>query len=807
MMKKLLTFALLIFVSSSVYAQKLPPVQHAPNREFHMTHLKLQLQFNMSQKSVTGEATETIVPLRMPLDSLHLNAVDMKIRSIQMNGKSLKYRYNGNILTIALGHPYGLTDTLTYSIDYYTQPKRGLTFITPDKGYPKRSPEVWSQSEMEDARYWYPCHDYPDDFSTSEMIVTVPESWKVISNGALKNVKTLKSKHEKVFHWVESKPHVVYLNSVIAGKFNKFETNFGKIPIYFYSDPKYGDKIKRNFSKEPDILKFYANYTGVPYPWEKLAVTTVSNFIWGGEENVTAITLEDGTLHGLNAEPQVNSTSLIAHESAHQWFGDMITCRSWAQSWLNEGFATYFEALYTRHYLGKTAFRYEMYHNHQAAIRADNRHRQPTVYHRYHAPVDMFNTYIYQRGASMLHMLRGFLGNALFRKAIHHYAEKFKFQNADTHDFANAIREATGYNMNWFFKEWLYKGGHPVFDVHYKYDDSHRTVTMQVNQVQKVDSLTPVYKMPVNIQIVTPEGKMEKKIWIKSKRNTYTFKNIAEQPLMVNFDQGHWLLDEVHFQKPVTELEYQLKHDQDVVGRLWAANQLSGINNQGVINALAQALKNDPFYGVRERCAHLLAHYHRDASVKNELITAAKDSDKRVQAAVLSALGHFNGNDLVRMMEQQYSKRKNYYIRAVALFLLAEISPKKSRSYIRKALQTPSHSNVIRLHALRALTHIDKKWAYREAVKFSAYGEPNNLRVPAVSALISLEPGKQETLQLLKKYLNDPYIWVRSDAIYGLGRIGDRSAIPLLEKRIKVEPDGRIRQAARQAIQMIQSRN
>jgi len=806
-MKKTLALILFIFSCFPLHAQQLPPMQHAPNRTFHMTHIRLKLRFDMQKKAVTGEVAETVVPLRVNMDSLRLNAVGMQIRGIRMKGQTLNYRYDGKILTIALGHQYGLRDTLTYIIQYYTQPEKGLTFITPDKAYPDRNPEVWSQSEMEDARYWYPCHDYPDDFSTSEMIVTVPDDWQVISNGALKSVNVQKADHEATFDWVESKPHVVYLNSVIAGKFKKFTDHYGKIPIYYYSDPGYGDKIKKNFSKEPDVLKFYSNYTGIPYPWEKLALTTVSDFIWGGEENVTAITLEDNTLHGPNAEPQVNSTSLIAHESAHQWFGDMVTCRSWAQSWLNEGFATYFEALYTEHNLGKPAFQYEMHQNHQSVIRADHQWRKPTVYHRYNAPVDMFSTYIYPRGASMLHMLRGFLGDSLFRKAIHHYGERYKFRNADTHDFANAIREATGYNMNWFFKEWLYKGGHPVFDVDYHYDDANHSLQLHVNQTQKVDSLTPVYKMPVHIQIVTPDKKIERQVWIHSKSNTFTFLDIKTKPLMVNFDQGHWLLDEVHFNKSVDELVYQLQNDSDVVGRLWASDQLIQKKHHNVVPALIVALKNDPFYGIRAHCAHLLSNYDQNASVEKALIEATGDKNKRVVQAAFQSLGSFKGSNIERLMSGAYSRDHNYYVRAAILSSLAKINAKKSRKLLKKALHTPSHANIIQRTALHAITQTDPDWAYTEAVKFSAYGQPNNLRVQAVSMLISTKPGKKETLKLLEKYVNDPYIWVRRVAIMGLGRIGNPSVIPLLKKRIKQEPDGRIRQAARSAINEIQQRN
>lgn len=796
---------LMVLISVPVYAQNMPPAHHAPNREFHMVNLKLQLHFNMNKKEVFGQATEEIVPLRTNYQTVHLNAVGMHIEKVEMNGQPLKYNYDGKILSINLDHSYGLRDTLTYTVTYDTKPVEGLTFITPDKAYPNLDPEIWSQSECEDARYWYPCHDYPDDFSTSEIIATVPEKWQVISNGALKNVSVNPAAHSTTFDWVESVPHVVYLNSIIAGKFKRFVTHYGKTPIYFYSDPKYGDLIKQNFSREPDVLKFYSNFTGQPYAWEKLALTTVENFIWGGEENASAITLEDNTLHDKYADPFVNSTSLIAHESAHQWFGDLLTCSSWSQAWLNEGFATYFEAMYTQHAFGNDAFEYEMYHNHQSVITADNRYRKPTVDNHYYDPVDIFGTYIYPRGASALHMLRFVLGDSLFKKAIHYYVERYKHHTVDTHDFEKAIREATGYNLYWFFNEWLYDAGHPEFDISDHYDSNNHLLTMHVSQTQKVDSLTPVYRMPVDIYIVTPNQKIMKKVWVDSLSNTFHFK-VDQQPLMVNFDQGHWLLDEVRFRKSGKELAYQLKNDQDVVGRMWAVQQLIQNRYPDAVNDAISAMEEDPFYGVRSRCADLLSYFHTN-TVKKALIKAVRqDTDARVRVSAIQALSNFKGKDLVTLMDSLFYHQKNYYIRAAAVRSLAKIDPRRDKSMIEKAFKTPSYQHIIKSAALSSLQKIDPKKAYMKAEMYSRYGEPNNMRMEALRIMIGNRNNESKTLKYLKSYLNDPYIWVRNMAISGLEQLGYKSDIPLLKHRIQVEPDGRLRMAARRAIEALRGK-
>ncbi|MCL4539418.1 MAG: M1 family metallopeptidase [Bacteroidetes bacterium] len=805
-MKKYLLVLLSVACFSTARSQSLPPVHHAPNREFHMKNIVLNFKFDMTTKTLFGKATETIEPLRTRLDSVHLNAVDMKIESVTMAGRPLSYHYNGKILTVIFKEKYGLGSQLTYAIKYSTKPTRGIFFITPDKGYPHRDPEVWSNSEPEDARYWFPCHDYPDDFTSSSVIATVPENWTVISNGVLKSVTTVDGGKEKKFDWVEARPHVVYLISIIAGIFKRFEDHYGKTPIYYYSDPKYGDLITQNFKREPDVLKFYSHITGHPFPWEKLALTTVTNFTWGGEENVSAITLTDRTIHDRFAEPQISSVSLIAHETAHQWFGDLLTTRNWANAWLNEGFATYFEALYREHAYGEKEFEYEMYHNHNQVIAADNVDRRPTVYNRYYDPVDVFGTYIYPRGASMLHMLRFFLGNQLFDKAIRHYVKEFKHRNVDTRDFSNAIREATGYNVNWFFNEWLYKGGHPIFDVSYKYHPGTQKVLMKVSQVQKVDSLTPVYKMPVDIYIATPMENINKRVWVDSLMNTFSF-TVPDKPLMVNFDEGHWLLDQVHFRKSEKELAYQMKSDSDVVGRIWAADQLEKHYKNESEALLIAALKTDDFWGVRRKCAQLLGDFV-DSGSREALIAATHDADARVEEAAIRSLGNFKGDrDLEGFLSGIFYDQQNYFVRAAAITAMSDIDSAAAFHAIYTALDRDSYGEVIRTAALNGLTKIRPNMAYLIATNYAKYGEPEALRTTGLRVLAKLDMNYQETIARFSKYLSDPYIWARAGAIEGLGRIGKSSVIPLLRERMKVEPDGRLVAMARRAIESIEARD
>jgi aminopeptidase N len=780
-----------------------PPVHHAPDREFHAVNIDLSFKFDLQKKEVFGTAVEKIVPLRAELDSVHLDAVDMTIDKVMMRGKNLGFSYNGNTLSIGLGKDYGLNDTLTFAVVYSTYPKKGIFFVSADKAYPNRTPQVWSQSEMEDARYWFPCHDYPDDFLTSSTTTTVPEDWTVVSNGVLEQVRTDKKDRTKTFRWVESKPHVIYLISIAAGKYSIVDDHYGSIPIYYYVAPEYAKYAKENFSHTPDILKFFSHVTGYEYPWQKLSLVAVTDFTFGGMENVSAITLTDRTMHDVDAEPQETSTDLVSHETAHQWFGDLLTCRTWGNAWLNEGFATYFEALYGEHAFGENHFNYEMHKNQQEVIDADHSERRPTVYNRYNDPVDLFSVYIYPRGADILHMLRGILGDQLFFKAIKYYVHDFQHKNVDTHDFANAVREATGYNLNWFFDEWAYKAGHPIFDVNYGYDSGSHSLTMHVEQTQKVDSLTPVYRMPVDIYIVTPSQKITKTIWVDSLSNTYIF-DVPEKPLMVNFDEGNHLLKELNFRKSLTELGYQIKNDPNVAGRVWAAGELSGYDTSEATNALIGGLK-DNFWGVRLECVNALTHLNNE-EVEKALESALEDSDARVQEAVIDGLGKYKDSTLVQLIEKEYKTNRNYFVRAAAVKALTSIEGAKAMPIIEDAMKQDSYEQVIKIAGLQSLGTIDSSKGYDAAVSLSKYGVPHSLRLRAMSEMVQLEPKNEQTLSLLKQYVSDPYIWARMVAISSLGRVGDRSVVPLLQEREKAETDGRLKQAARRAIESLNKR-
>lgn len=801
-----LFFTTIFFISINAQdSEKLPPEHFPPNREFDLLNLNLDLNFDLNKKELFGKVTQKIAPLQTEYDSIRLDAVDMNIEKILLGDKLLKYNYDKKILTIALDKTYSINDTIIFSIYYSTIPGKGIYFVLPDSAYPDITPQIWSQSEMEDARYWYPCHDYPDDFSSSSISITVPDDWTAVSNGVLSKVDSNKTDSTVTFHWIEEKPHVIYLNSIAAGKFEIIKDNFEKIPVSYYVPKKYYYDAKRNFSETPEILKFFSNVTGYYYPWEKLSISAVTNFIFGGMENVSAITVTDVTLHDKYSEPQYSSVGLVAHEIAHQWFGDLLTCSSWSQAWLNEGFARYFQNLYAEHSLGKNDFQYNMLKLQKAVINSDKKERRPTVYNKYFEAVDLFGNYIYARGAAILHMLRGILGDELFFKSIKHYVDKFQFQNVDSHNFENAVREASGKNLNWFFDEWLYKGGHPVFNVNYSYDELNQKLILSVSQMQKVDEITPVYKMPVEIYIETASEKITKTIRVDSLKNTFQF-NLKSKPLLVLFDKENFILKELYFQKNAEELSYQLKNAANTSLKIWAAEELSNINSEFSEKALINSIKDDEFWAVRLSCAKALKNF---ISIKSHtaLLNALKDPDARVQEEAVKSLANFKDAKTLNALRNIYFKSNQYYIRAACINSFTSIDPKNALPLINDALKNDSHRQIIARAALNSLAKAAPEKAFDKAMEFIKYGNPHELRIEAAKILADLNLSEEKTVSVLKKYALDNNFYLRRQALTGLGKIGGKDLIQFLESRKQIEKDGRLSREAKKSIDSIEKRN
>ncbi len=740
-------------------APAFPSARYIPSHDFHTQNILLNLHFDFDHTQAIGTATLTLMPLLNDLKHIELDAGNLTINSVKFaSGAPLKFENDmkKEKLDIALDRAYQPSDSLTIVIDYHTNAAspgslfggtRGLTFIKPTADDPAAPKQIWSQGESEDNHFWFPCYDHPNDFTTTEIIATVEKPLSVVSNGKLISVKE-SGGNTRTYDWKIDVPHATYLTSIVVGEYAPVEQSYNGIPVTTYVYPNQVPEGKITAARMADMVKFFSEKTGVTYPYVKYAQTMVHNF-GGGMENISATTMIDGMIHDERAELDGTADSLESHELAHQWFGDFVTCRSWADVWLNESFATYFQAMWDEKSLGRDDFLYsDVKANQDQYFQAWNRgQRRPIVTENYLNPEVVFDTYAYPRGGAVLHMLRTTLGEENWWRAIHHYLTMYAHQPVETEQFRIAIEEATGQSMDWFFDEWLYRMGHPIFRVTQAYDAGSKTVTLTVKQEQKVDPASAYpqvtfFQMPVQIEIGTASGTHIEKAMIEAKEEqTFSF-HADSEPLLIDFDYGGTLIKELHFDKTTPQLIYQLSHDSDVLGRIFALDELKArLKNTAtpaeeklaITKAIASAATGDAFWGVRlDSLGALRGVAGPDA--RAALLAAVKDKTPRVRGRAINYLGDSKDASLAGIYLGYLNDPSYNVIRAAATALGATKDP-GAYDALNKLLDQPSWRDTIRVSGLFGLSALGDPRALDAAVRFAARGNLLGVRAGALSVL------------------------------------------------------------------------
>lgn len=791
----------------------LPPTQYIPDHDFDTRHIALNLRFDWEREQVMGTETIVLAPLISNLGRIDLDAANMTFGSVKLNsGTPLKYETDAanQKLRITLDRPYQPSQELTLSIEYRTNGAQnriigltggGIRFIKPTADEPSRPKQIWSQGESEYNHYWFPCYDHPNDFFTSELTATVEKPLSVVSNGKLLQTKENKD-GTRTFHWSIEQPHASYLSSIIVGEYTAITSDYLGIPIITNVYPHELNEGKVTAARLTEMVKFFSEKTGVKYPYAKYAQTTVRDF-GGGMENISATTQTDNMIHDARTELDQNSDGLQSHELAHQWFGDYVTCRTWADIWLNESFATYFQAMWDEYKLGRDDFLYlDVRGNQNAYFGTWNQgNRRPIVTKNYANPDAVFDTYAYPRGGAVLHMLRRNLGEENWWRAINYYLRKYAHQPVQTEQFRIAIEESTGQSMDGFFDEWLYRMGHPIFKVSQNYDATAKTLKLIVEQRQQVDTdwLFPqvtFFQTPVEIEIGnTSETRIEKVLIEPRKEQTFTFKSDSK-PLLVNFDYGGTLIKELEFTKTNEELVYQLSRDQDVLGRIWALGQLNTrmrsesvpqTEKDQLSTEIAKALTNDAFWGMRVEAAGALAGMPGDAA-RQALLRATKDKKSAVRARAITSLAATKDASLADVFQQLLTDESYAVIRAAALALGQSKSPAAYDALV-KLLDTPSWRDNIKASALSGLGALGDKRAMEIGLRYAAKGNQPQVRGAALRLLGSVGKDDPRVFEMiaetLKQALARPDFGLAFASAEALVNLGDPRGLVIFEELAK----------------------
>ena len=779
--------------------------KYAPDRVVDVEHVTLALDIDPTARAIRGTATLAISVIAPGTRHIELDAVELEVRAVRGDRVVLRHHHDGKRLRVDLGAARAAGDRVVLAIDYAGRPRRGIYFVAPDPGYPDKPVQVWTQGQDEDSRFWFPCFDAPHEKATTEVIATIPAEMYALSNGILVEDRTADGR--RTMHWKLDVPHSCYLVTLAVGDFSVLETRWRDVEIAYLVQRGREADARRTLERTPKMLELFSRRFG-DYPYPRYAQVFVADFIFGGMENTSATTLTDTVLLDERAALDSDVDALVAHELAHQWFGDLVTCRDWGEGWLNEGFATYAEYLWREGYEGRDAADIELDEWAEQYFGEDSgRYRRTVATKLYDEPIDIFDHHLYEKGGRVLHMMRTGLGDDAFFAALAHYVRKHRHGVVETRDLARAVEEATGKVLDWFFSQWVIDGaGHPELEVTPSWDAATQIATIAVTQTQKVEGKTPLFRIPVRLRFRVDGADVDRDVEIIDKQHAFHVP-LAAEPTQMIFDPGRTILAQVKTDKPESIWIAEVADATLAIDRIYAARALGRRGGPAAEAALVLALGADKFWAVRAGAATALGALRTDAA--RDALIAALDGvrDGKARRAIAGALGGFRGDAVAAdaLVARIERGDPSYFVEASACTALGRTRSERAPAVLRAAAARESWADVIRQGAYRGLAEARDDTAVPFLLEGLRWGRPTQGRRVAALSLAALARGRRDrdardVREQLELLLDDKDFRVQAAAIEAVAIIGDPAAIPALQLVVDRALDGRLRRRAREVI-------
>jgi len=663
-----------------------------------LVHTKLDIRFDYAKTYAYGKVWLTLQPHFYATDSLLLDAKGMDIAKVALSEgsslKELKYSYDGMFLNIRLNKAYKGGEKYTVYIEYTAKPNeykakgsmaitdaKGLYFINPKGEEKDKATQIWTQGETEGTSVWVPIIDKPNQKTTNEITMTVPDKYVTLSNGKLVGQKK-NADGTRTDSWKMDQPHSPYLFFMGVGDYAVIKDSYKGKEVSYYVEKEYASVARKIFGHTPEMIAYFSRITGVDYPWVKYAQITGQDYVSGAMENTTA------TLHSSAAQQDARELvdgnaweSTVAHELFHQWFGDYVTTESWSNLTLNESFANYSEVLWDEYKYGKDAGDAQNYNDMQGYLQSGSE-KKDLVRFFYADREDMFDAVSYNKGGRILHMLRNYLGDSAFFKGLNLYLTTNKYKSAEAHQLRLAFEEVSGRDLNWYFNQWYFSNGHPKLSIDYIYDDAAKNVKVVVKQTQAGDK---VFRLPLAIDIYNGAKKERKQVWVETKADTFSFA-YSSRPDLVNVDAEKILLAEKKDNKTLDNYIHQYTYAGKYVDRREAIEFASKKQDDPKAQALLKTALKDPYKGLRNLTLQRLNM--RNETVKKDVEPilaelAAKDKDPNVRAAALGLLANYKKPEYNAIFAKAVSD-SSYTIAGTALEALAKADEAAAFTEVKK---------------------------------------------------------------------------------------------------------------------------
>ncbi|MBE8988381.1 M1 family metallopeptidase [Nostoc sp. LEGE 12450] len=815
-----------------------------PDRPGQVEHIFLDLSLDIPKQSYQGSCSIRLLPIRNGIDRLTLDAVNLNIESVQVDDVPQNFDYDGEQLSIKLSETTQIGKRLLIAITYSVEkPQRGIYFIQPDKHYPNKPTQVWTQGEDEDSRFWFPCFDYPGQLSTSEIRVRVPNPLVAISNGEL--IDTKEDGDYKIYHWLQQQVHPTYLMTLAVGDFAEIQDEWKGKPVTYYVEKGREEDAKRSMGKTPRMIEFLSQKYGYPYPFPKYAQVCVDDFIFGGMENTSTTLLTDRCLLDERAAlDNRNTESLVVHELAHQWFGDLVVIKHWSHAWIKEGMASYSEVMWTeQEYSLEEAAYYRFLEARRYISEDSSRYRRPMVTHVYREAIELYDRHIYEKGSCVYHMIRAQLGDELFWQAIQIFVQDNAHKTVETIDLLRAIEKATGHNLLFLFDQYVYRGGHPDFKVAYSWDGDAKLAKITVTQTQAAEDKNGSkdlfdLKIPIgfgytqqegkseelgvknNSKLTTPNSQLKTFVVRVNEREQSFYFPLENKPQYISFDVENNYLKTVALEYPIAELKAQLESDPNPISRIYAAEALTKKGGLEATKALSASLKNDPLWGVRVEVAKQLAKINLDQAFDG-LVLGLKDKNAYVRRSVVEALAQIKTAESYKVVRGLLQKGDpSYYVEATASRVIgaiasANLEEKPKEDKVLKQLkgileEKAGWNEVVRSGAIAGLAEFKtSEAALNLLLEYTKIGVPQPLRLATIRALGKISVGQspvnlERILEKLAELAKETFFLTQVAVAAALGQMETPKAVGILRSLAEQTADGRVRRNAEEEISRVQ---
>ncbi len=675
----------------------LPVYRAAATRLFNLVDTKLWISFDWTKSHCIGTAEITATPVAKARKVLDLDAVGFEIKSItSADGKKLKYNYDGNTLSIDLGKDYAVGSQVKVKINYIAKPDenkiggssaissdKGLYFINPD-GKDKNKPrQIWTQGESQSNSRWFPTIDRPNQRCTQEMWITVDDNFKTLSNGVFADSKKNKD-GTRTDHYKMSQPHAPYLFMMAVGEYAVVNDKWNNIPLKYYVEPKYEKDAKAIFNHTPEMLSFFSERLGVKYPWPSFSQVIVRDYVSGAMENTTAVVFGDFCQKTTRELLDGDNDGIVAHEMFHHWFGDYVTCESWANITMNEGFANYAEYLWEEHKNGRDAADFHRLNEMSGYLASSRNNMHDLIYYTYDNREDVFDAHSYNKGGLVLHMLRSYLGDDVFFAGLKLYLNKNAYTAVEAANLRLAMEEVSGEDLNWFFNQWYFGSGQPELTVRDSMDESGKKLFLMVEQTQEGPEQQHIFQLPVQVDLY-PGGDAKPQthnIFINKRKQTFSF-DVTGKPANIIFDSDNVLLAKIKFEKSRDAYKYQATHNKTLYDRMTALDKIKSELTPEVDNIILGYL-SDPSPAIRRKALEQvdLGSY---PMFKSKVLELAKtDKEPSVRSTALDILAENPKPEYENAILANINDEVAYSVLASALTAYNKLDKEKAAPYVSK---------------------------------------------------------------------------------------------------------------------------